>query len=232
MAGMDELQMEAVMEYVMEYVGYVGDVFNQERLDYWSVESKTSFQIFNKAISDSKEVINISIDNKHVEKFLYIMSYNHIVTAIETYLSSTLTEEITYSKSLVIELIELIEEDPRFKEESRFGGKDPRFEKQKFIINEMFISRNMFKNDIKLYLKELVFNEIGFIDMMYDSVLGVSLNTDLSGLMEAFLLRNDCVYRAGYNKDGNEIDMNKEKVEKLIEQCTDLVEGIENQLKT
>lgn len=187
-----------------------------EYQDYWSVEGKTSFQIFNEIISSTKEIINIPINSDQVKKNLLVMLYGHIVAAVESYLSSTFTEKVMSSKDS--EFIRKLVEN------------DPEFAKRKFTIKEIFTKREELENDVKQYLRELIFHKIDKVKPMYKDVLNVDFGDDIKWLFEAINLRHDCVHRAGYDKDGNEVDLNKEQVEELIKQSTDLVKHIENEL--
>ena len=65
---------------------------------------------------------------------------------------------------------------------------------------------------------------------MYKDVLDIDFGDDIRWLFDAVILRHDCVHRAGYDKDGNEVELDKEKVALLINKCKQLVENIEAEL--
>jgi hypothetical protein len=64
---------------------------------------------------------------------------------------------------------------------------------------------------------------------MYESVLGIDFG-DVSWLFKAVLIRHDCVHRSGFDKDGNQNEINNEAIIKLIQNCTHLVSIIEEDI--
>ncbi len=189
----------------------------KEYEDYWTVEGKTTFQIFNEIIESSQEIINIEISNKS-KKNLFVMLYGHVVAAVEAYLSSTFIEKVLSSKNsnYIRKLVE----------------NDPEFGKRKFTMKEIFTKQEELKNEVKLYLRDLIFHKIDKVKPMYKDVLDIDFGDDIRWLFDAVILRHDCVHRAGYDKDGNEVELDKEKVELLINKCKQLVENIEAELLT
>ncbi|WP_416768824.1 hypothetical protein ACM66T_04940 [Sulfurimonas sp. ST-25] len=190
----------------------------EEEYDYWSVVGKTNFQIFTEIIDSSKEIIKIQIDNIKIRKNLFVMLYGHIVAAIESYLSSTFIEQVMSpgNSEYIRKLVE----------------SDPEFANRKFTIKEIFSKQEELENDVKLYLRDLIFHKIDKVKPMYKNVLDIDFGNNIEWLFKAISLRHDCVHRAGYDKDGNEIDLDKEKVEDLIKRCSELVEHIESELTT
>jgi len=192
-------------------------MYEREYEDYWTVEGKTTFQIFNEIIDSSQEIINVEISNKS-KKNLFVMLYGHIVAAVEAYLSSTFIEKVLSSEdsNYIRKLVE----------------NDPEFGKRKFTIKEIFTKQEELKNEVKLYLRDIIFHKIDKVKPMYKDVLDIDFGDDIRWLFDAIILRHDCVHRAGFDKDGNEIELDKEKVELLIIKCKQLVEKIETELQT
>jgi len=190
-------------------------MYEKEYEDYWTVEGKTSFQIFNKIIKSSQEIINIEVSSQS-KKNLFVMLHGHIVAALEAYLSSTFIEKVMSSEesSYIRNLVE----------------NDPEFGKREFTIKEIFTKQEELKNEVRLYLRELIFHKIDKVKPMYKDVLNIDFGSDVKWLFKAVLLRHDCVHRAGYDKDGNEVNLNKENINTLIQQCIDLVKHIEEEL--
>jgi len=208
---------ETYREYQEQmHIDWEDSMYEKEYEDYWSVEGKTNFQIFNEIIDSSQEIISIEVSNQS-KKNLFVMLYGHIVAAVEAYLSSTFIEKVMLPEdsSYIRKLVE----------------NDPEFGKRKFTVKEIFTKQEELKNEVKLYLRELIFHKIDKVKPMYIDVLNVNLGDDIKWLFDAVTLRHDCVHRAGYDKDGNEVELNKEKVEELIVKCKNLVEHIETELK-
>jgi len=45
-------------------------MYEREYEDYWTVEGKTTFQIFNEIIDSSQEIINVEVSNKSKKTYL------------------------------------------------------------------------------------------------------------------------------------------------------------------
>jgi hypothetical protein len=209
---------EAYEEYKSQmHLDWENLMYEREYQDYWTVEGKTTFQIFNEIIDSSQEIINIEISNQS-KRNLLVMLYGHIVAAVEAYLSSTFIEKVLSSEdsNYIRKLVE----------------NDPEFGKRKFTIKEIFTKQEELKNEVKLYLRDLIFHKIDKVKPMYKDVLDIDFGDDIKWLFDAVILRHDCVHRAGYDKDGDEVELDKEKVELLINNCKQLVENIEAELQT
>lgn len=49
-------------------------------------------------------------------------------------------------------------------------------------------------------------------------------------LYKAVELRHHCVHRAGYDKDGNEVDITTKDIELLIRKCSALIHQIDSKI--
>lgn len=182
--------------------------------DDWDVEGKSRVEIFDENIEATLEFLNQSVMSRY-EKNLVVMLYGHVVATVEAYLSSTF---INYALSSEKHMRRLVE-------------KDPEFAKRKFTVQEIFTKREELKGDLSEYLKGLIFHDIAKVKPLYRSVLDIDFG-DVKWLFQAVLVRHHCVHRAGYDKDGNEVALNKIDVVTLTSQASDLVHKIESLLIT
>lgn len=180
--------------------------------DDWGVEGKSRLEIFDENIEATIEILNQSVMPQY-EKNLIVMLFGHVVATVEAYLSSTF---IHYALSAEDNMRRLVENDPEFA-------------KRKFTVQEIFTKREELKGDLSEYLKGLIFHDIAKVKPLYQSVLDIDFG-DVKWLFQAVLVRHHCVHRAGYDKDGNEVELKKEDVVTLTNQATDLVHGIESKL--
>jgi len=139
------------------------------------------------------------------------MIHGHIVAAVEAYLSSTFIDTTLSSENHIRRLVE----------------SDPEFAKRKFTVKEIFTKKESLRDDVGKYLQDLIFHKIAKTKEMYLSVLDIDFG-EVKWLFDAVELRHHCVHRAGYDKDGNKVDINKKNIESLIENCTVLVQEIES----
>lgn len=187
-----------------------GDSYEQWYEDEWSVVGKTRFEIFNETIESARNIIEVKLPPSSY-KNLSVMVYAHIVAAIEAYLSSTFIEISLSTDNHMRRLVE----------------NDPEFAKRKFTIKEIFIKREELKNDLRQYLKKLIFHDIAKVKPMYVTVLDIDFG-DVEWLFEAVALRHHCVHRAGYDKEGNEVDVSKNTVSELMDMAVTMVGNVES----
>lgn len=180
--------------------------------DYLSVFGKTPYELFNEIIENSNELLKVEVTVK-AQKNLLVMLYGHIVAATESYLSSTFIQSVNDSEEILRKLVET----------------DPKFAQRKFSIKDIFEKKEGLKDDVANYLKDLIFHEIHRVKPMYKDVLGIDFG-DVDWLFKAVILRHHCVHRAGYDKDGNEIEITVDIVQELSDNCKSLVDKIESEV--
>jgi hypothetical protein len=144
---------------------------------------------------------------------LKVMMYGHVVSAIEGYLSSVFINVVSNSNSLTRKLVET----------------DPEFSKRTFSMKDIFTEHSSLKITVASYLKGLIFHDLKKIKPMYNSVLGHDFG-NISWFFKAVQLRHDCVHRAGFDKEGNKIEVTTECILQLIKNIRSLVTEIEKTL--
>jgi hypothetical protein len=184
----------------------------EEYGDYLSVYGKSPYDLFNEIITNSNELYSIEV-SKQANKNLLVMLYGHIVAATEAYLSSSFINAVNESETVLRKLVE----------------NDPKFASIKFTIKEIYEKKETLKDYVSGYLKDFVFHDIYKVKPMYKDVLGIDFG-DVGWLFRAVLLRHHCVHRAGYDKDGNEVDISGESIKELSNNCKVFVDSIENEI--
>ena len=203
-AGWDGLSEE--FDLIYRY----SDSFEHWHEDEWSVIGKTRFEIFNETINASKSILNVTLPQSSY-KNLWVMLYGHIVAAIESYLSSTFIEITLSADDYMRRLVE----------------SDPAFASRTFTIKEIFSKREALKDNIRQYLKKLIFHDIAKVKPMYLSVLDIDFG-NVKWLFKAVILRHHCVHRAGYDKEGTEVSITKETVVELMDEAVIMVGRVES----
>jgi hypothetical protein len=187
-----------------------GHTYEDFEYDDWAVTGKSRVQIFNETIVSTRVVLKTSFPET-VARNVFVMLYGYVVAAVEAYLATTFIDLTMSSDEHVRRLVET----------------DPEFAKRTFTVKEIFTKNESLKDDVSLYLHGLIFHKVEKVKPMYKSVLGVDLG-DLGWLSRAILLRHHCVHRAGYDKDGNEVEIFSEDIEQLIDRCSTLIQHVEN----
>ena len=177
--------------------------------DDWEVQGKSHFEIFSENVEASLQILKSPVPVV-AKKNLLVMLHAHVVTAIEAYLSATFIEAALRTEDFMRRLVET----------------DPEFARRKFTIQEIFTKRDTLKDDLRQYLKSLIFHDIAKVEKMYKSVLDIDFG-EVDWLFKAVALRHDCVHRAGYDKDGSEVPLSEESISELAGRCTDLGNRVE-----
>ncbi|CAM4313559.1 hypothetical protein [Vibrio neonatus] len=180
--------------------------------DNWIEPDKSRKEIYIEAVDVASELLSASL-RPSVKENVLIMLHGHIVAALEGYLSSTFISATLSSDDLVRKLVET----------------DPEFAGRKFTIKEIFSKQESLKGDIAKYLQDLIFHKIDKVRPMYKSVLDIDLG-ETSWLFKAVSVRHHCVHRAGYDHDGNKVQISTDDIELLIQRCTSLVENIDAEI--
>lgn len=177
------------------------------------VESTRQLDIYRKVTSDIIALLR-SNSNDQVRATLNNMLFAQVVTAVETYLSSTFIATVVNDESLIRKLVE----------------SDPELAKRQFSLREIFTQWEQLKLLVARYLKDLIFHDLKKIKPMYAAVLDIDFG-DVSWLFKAILIRHDCVHRSGFDKEGNQNLIDDESIIRLVKQATALVSAIEEQME-
>nr|WP_320125676.1 hypothetical protein [uncultured Shewanella sp.] len=180
---------------------------------YEENENKDHHDLLTEQLDSVDQILNLTVPGDAKFSFL-VMIHAHVVSAIEGYLAGVFIHLVCNSEVLTRKLIE----------------SDPEFSKRKFTLREIYQEQDALKVTVASYLKGLIFHDLKKIQPMYKSVLGYELS-NLSWLFKAVELRHHCVHRAGYDKEGNKIDLSVESVSGLFMQVHKLGEDINEAIK-
>ena len=188
---------------------------SEEELD-WDITSSDQLKIFKIHIKAIKEVLSSEFNNKYIFNIL-VMLHAQTVAALELFLSSTFIHKVTNSDQLIKKLIE----------------SDPTFAKRKLTFQQIFDEQDNLKRTVADYLKGLIFHKIHIVKPMYKDVLGIDFGDkeEIEWLFKAIEIRHHCSHRAGYDHDGNKVDISKESIIKLVAKSENLAKDISNFLK-
>jgi len=179
----------------------------------WYLYTDSHYVILRRHLDSVNTLINVKVPAA-AEFSMLVMAHGHIVSAVEGYLAGTFIHEVTRSDELIKKLVEV----------NRDLGK------QRFSLNEIYIQSNNLKITVATYLKNLIFHDLKRVIPIYRDVLGHDFG-DLRWLFNGVKLRHDCVHRAGYNKDGEPVNITKNTLIVLLERVTALVESVEETVR-
>ncbi|MFQ2243933.1 hypothetical protein [Aeromonas enteropelogenes] len=206
MASIDNSNIE--VSYGMPYYS----VSDAEEL-YWYMDSKTHHDILQNHLKSVRTLLDIDVPPETLFS-LWVMLHGHVVSAIEGYLAGVFIHKVTNSEELTRKLVET----------------DPEFSKKTFTLKEIFEKQSGLKVTVATYLKDLIFHDLKKVKPMFRDVLGHDFG-DISWLFKDVMKRHDCVHRAGYNKDGEAIEVSRKSVLELLENVEALAASVEATLE-
>ena len=98
-------------------------------------------------------------------------------------------------------------------------------------MREIYQEEENLKATVASYLKDLIFHDLKRIKPMYEAVLNHKFS-DLSWLFKSVEIRHHCVHRAGYNKDGEKVEISLESIADLLNHANDLAGEIDSTVET
>ncbi len=192
-------------------VNFDAPYYDEEDCDddmYWREESSEQLRTLNRHLDSATDLLKIDFGQNNAFS-LNVMIYGHVVAATEGFLSSVFIRTTVGSESLTRRLVET----------------DPTFSEMKFSMSQLFKERESIKDTVASYLQKLIFHDLKKIKPMYKSVLGHDLG-DIAWLFKAVSKRHDCVHRAGYDKDGNQLTFSDGETETVIQNARVLCQSI------
>ncbi len=187
----------------------------QEDYDWYEEnENRKHYQL----LVDQLESIDIirELDVPEQARFSFlVMIHAHVVSSIEGYLAGVFIHQVCNSEEFTRKLVE----------------SDPEFSKRKFTLREIYQEKETLKVTVASYLKDLIFHDLKKIKPMYETVLNHEFS-DISWLFKAVEIRHHCVHRAGYNKDGEKVEISVESIADLLNHANDLAGEIDSTVET
>lgn len=180
--------------------------------DEWNVQGKTRLNLFDESMAAVTEMLGVNVSDQ-TRRSLYVMLYAHVVAAVEGFLSSTFIAKTLSSTTYIQALVE----------------SDPEFANRTLTVKEIFSKQESLHDEIGTYLKDLIFHKLDKVKPMYRSVFSIDFG-NIGWLFKAVMVRHDCVHRAGYDKDGDEVTLNPQIILDLINQCAALVQKVDAEI--
>ena len=157
----------------------------------------------------------LPVDDPDLDDAYANMLFVSVVTAVETYLSDTFIGTVVADKRLVQRLVET----------------DPEFSKRKFELSEIYRRMEQLEVDVKNYLLDIVYHNLGKVKNLYGAVLDIEFPEDFSDLARAVERRHDLVHRNGKTKAGLWVHTTRDDVISLLQIARAFVLFIDLQLR-
>ncbi len=145
--------------------------------------------------------------------------FSHQVTALEAYLGDTLLNVVASDPDAMQRLIDA----------------DDELSKQKFTLAEIRKEPGLVERKVREHLRAILYHNLAKVDALYSIALGIrilSLTDKKADLVQAVMLRHDCVHRNGFDKEGQELSIfTREFVREIADMIRSLVESIERAVR-
>jgi len=184
-----------------------GDFHEQWR----SVDGKTPHELFTISMMESRDLL----DSSHLDEpphHVLSMLYGHVVASIEGYLYATFRELVLNDDGLSLSFV---------KNDDSFSNKTVSYKVLFFKYKE-----DPLRKLIDEYLQNFLFHKIKKVSSMYKKVLGVDFG-EVKWLYDAVAMRHDCVHRAGFDREGNKVKLDKSVITELIDQSSVFIDLVD-----
>ncbi|QIB50362.1 hypothetical protein [Pseudomonas sp. OIL-1] len=142
------------------------------------------------------------------------MSYAYAVTLLESFLGDTLKALITEREEFLHNAIRNVEE----------------VSKAKYSLADL-AETDLSICDLALkHANEILFHNIPKVKKIYEQVIGVKLQLDISKISRITALRHDIVHRNGYSKYNEPINLNAQDFYQAIENIKEFTSSLQKQI--
>lgn len=185
------------------------DDFDDEYFDSLIETSLTRAEdIFEAHMNSAIELLKVEATG-HTEFSLLVMLHGHVVSAIEGYLESTYIRLVMEYQDLMQKAIET----------------DPELKEMKFNLTEFIGFEEKLKETVSKRLAKIIFHNVRNLVAMYINVLEHKFD-DINWFVQAVNTRHHCVHRAGYDKDGKQVELSRDSINELIRKANEMKKSV------
>lgn len=189
-----------------EYDRY--DDYDYEEQYETIISNKHYYDSFQQEIENLRKLNQIKIDNgllPILKRQLYVSA----IGTLETFLSETFINQTDENKEYYKNFIETF----------------PPFKDQVFSLRNIFRQYEKLDKTVKKAMLEVIYHNLDKVQNMYKTTFKIDF-PEIGELSKAVAIRHDLVHRNGKTKDGIEVEIDKTKIDELIENISQFVETI------
>lgn len=180
-------------------------------------DPKKNYQKTIKYIEDILKLASVAT-TVEVKEYLFKMLYSNIITAMETYLSSTIDRLLCLNEKLKWQFVE----------KYNWGTRN-------FPLCEIRKQYDEIDVCIRSELGELLYHNLGKIKIVYKNTLNIDIlpqQEDMGALCKAVVIRHDIVHRNGKSsKKCSSCKIEEKDIRNLIKLVNGMTDNINNQIK-
>lgn len=198
----------------------VNEITDERELDYYIEEqidaiigSLNFIDVFNKDISNLKQLNDVDLGNPELQETLRRQIYSGAITCLEDYLSTTIIQEVLNKEEFFKNFVKT------------YRG----IKNRKFDLSEIYEKFDKLRDIVKMELVEVIYHDLPKVKGMYRDTFQIEF-PEIGELMKAIKTRHDMVHRNGKNKEGERIELTKELTSDVIDKVEKFVQDIEGKL--
>lgn len=161
------------------------------------------------SLNESKNIAFLSCSNLIIK-----MAFAYAVTLLEAFLGDTLKALITEREDFLHNALRNVDE----------------ISKAKYTLSELSESGSNISDLAVKQVNEILFHNIPKVKVVYEQVLGVKLEIDLSKVSKITSLRHDIVHRNGYSKDKKPLNLNAQDLYQAIDDIKVFATSLQKQI--
>lgn len=188
------------------------DSYIEEQIDA-IIDSLNFITVFNKEISNLKQLNDINLENPDLQETLRRQIYSGAITCLEDYLSTTIIQEVLNKEEYFKNFVK-----------TYHGIKNRKFE-----LSEIYDKLDKLRDTVKIELVEVIYHDLPKVKGMYQDTFKIEF-PEIGDLMKAIKTRHDMVHRNGKNKEGEKIEITKDLISEVIDQVEKFVHDINDKL--
>lgn len=182
---------------------------------YEAISSNTLFfETFKAEIESLKELNQIKIEKESTEKTLRRQIFIGTIASMETYLSDAFINTTLNSKEFTKIFVSTFHD----------------FKDRPIPLNELFDYHDKIETICKQAMLDVIYHNLPKVKRMYKDTLDVDLG-DIGEVYKAVITRHDLVHRNGKTKTGAEVKVNKNAIDKLLNDIEVFISSIDKQIK-
>ena len=188
------------------------DYDDEEELE--AILSNTEFyQTFSSEISNLKVLNNIVDINQNALNTLKKQIFVSAITCLETYLSDAFINTVLSDKEYI----------------KSFFSSYQDFENHNITMNTLFTTVEKAEEIAKGKMSEILYHNISKVSKIYNATLNISF-PEIKVISKYVSQRHDLVHRNGKNKKGKQLIVDKETIDKLLDEVVDFVNKIDEKI--
>lgn len=190
-------------------------VIEEEFSDTKALSEHDVYMTFKNNMQNAIKLNGVELHHdKNLKTQMAYMLFANVITSLETYLCDRFISLIQGNKGNLRNFVESFND----------------YTEEKFLLSEIFVRHEGIESKAIESMKSVLYHNLPKVSGMYRDTFGIKFPV-FSEVFKSVLIRHDLVHRAEKTKDGNFHSITSDSVENVVNQCANLVEQLEAELR-